>query len=94
MCPECTAKALKMILVIPTFDDQLSKQKSYKFTDLLCTLHDSLIIPPRYLARNNDVPCEVYTVNNPIYINIIPIMNSNLNSFIINMILDKRQQYL
>jgi hypothetical protein len=40
MCPVCTANALEMILIKPTFDDQLPDQKSYyKITDLFCTLH-------------------------------------------------------
>jgi len=40
MCPVRTANALEMILVKPTFDDQLSDQKScYKIIDLFRTLH-------------------------------------------------------
>ena len=40
MCPVCTANAIYMILVKPTFDDQLSDQKSYyKITDLFRKSH-------------------------------------------------------
>ena len=40
MCPVRTANALEMMLVKPTFDDQLSDRKSYyKIIDLFRTLH-------------------------------------------------------